>query len=178
MSRSSRRNLLKGIALSFPAAWSAPVVQSVILPAHAQTSGGDNGSEPVPENGPEPVPENGIFSFGSPLLDRSLLNWFVPTAHATSHCDPEVGCATLQDGVLTILVAYDRCCCYSGSGNLDGGSISLSSPDNLCGCGPYTAELMELTGSLGARNLKLSIDGKTLDFIEEVAGNCDCAALL
>ncbi|MDZ7842412.1 MAG: hypothetical protein U5R46_16560 [Gammaproteobacteria bacterium] len=33
-----RRTLLKGIGLSLPAVWGTPVVQSVVLPAHAQTS--------------------------------------------------------------------------------------------------------------------------------------------
>lgn len=39
MSRRSRRRLLKGLALTLPAAWSRPIVESVVLPAHAQTSG-------------------------------------------------------------------------------------------------------------------------------------------
>jgi hypothetical protein len=169
MSRSSRRKLLKGIALSLPAAWSAPVVQSVILPAHAQTSGDESESQP----------EDGRFAFGfSSPLTRNLLNWFVPTAHATSHCAPQVGCATLQDGVLTIFVAHDECCCYNGSGNLDGGSIPLTTGDGYCGgCGPYTAELVELTGVQGARTLRLSIDGQTVDFAEEAAGDCACLTL-
>lgn len=38
MTKQSRRNLLKGLAVSAPAAWSTPLVTSVILPAHAQTS--------------------------------------------------------------------------------------------------------------------------------------------
>jgi hypothetical protein len=38
MTKQSRRNLLKGLAVSAPAAWSSPLVTSVILPAHAQTS--------------------------------------------------------------------------------------------------------------------------------------------
>lgn len=38
MTKRTRRNLLKGLAVSAPAAWSTPLVTSVILPAHAQTS--------------------------------------------------------------------------------------------------------------------------------------------
>lgn len=38
MSQEPRRRLLKGLAVTLPAAWSAPVVESIILPAHAQTS--------------------------------------------------------------------------------------------------------------------------------------------
>lgn len=38
MAKNTRRNLLKGLAVSAPAAWTTPFVTSVILPAHAQTS--------------------------------------------------------------------------------------------------------------------------------------------
>lgn len=112
MARSTRRKLLKGIAFSLPAAWVAPVVQTVVLPAHAQTSGS----------------ENGRFTFTELVqMRRGPLNWLVPTASAGS-CAPVVGCATLEDGVLTIFVAYDPCCCYHGSGNLDGGPYRLRAP--------------------------------------------------
>jgi hypothetical protein len=39
MPTETRRRLLKGLALTLPAAWSRPIVESVVLPAHAQTSG-------------------------------------------------------------------------------------------------------------------------------------------
>lgn len=39
-----RRILLKGIGLSVPAIWATPVVQSVVLPAHAQTSAAESSS--------------------------------------------------------------------------------------------------------------------------------------
>lgn len=38
MTQKSRRTLLKGLAVTLPAAWSRPIVESVVLPAHAQTS--------------------------------------------------------------------------------------------------------------------------------------------
>jgi hypothetical protein len=38
LSQESRRKLLKGLALALPAAWTTPVVESIVLPAHAQTS--------------------------------------------------------------------------------------------------------------------------------------------
>lgn len=41
MRETNRRRMLKGLALSVPAAWTPPLVKSVILPAHAQTSGCD-----------------------------------------------------------------------------------------------------------------------------------------
>jgi hypothetical protein len=38
MANNLRRTALKSFALTLPAAWAAPVVRSVVLPAHAQTS--------------------------------------------------------------------------------------------------------------------------------------------
>lgn len=46
MSQESRRTLLKGLALTLPAAWTTPVVQSVVLPAHAQTSPASSETSP------------------------------------------------------------------------------------------------------------------------------------
>lgn len=40
MSQESRRKLLKGLAVTLPAAWTTPMVESIVLPAHAQTSPG------------------------------------------------------------------------------------------------------------------------------------------
>lgn len=39
MPTNTRRRLLQGLTVMLPAAWTRPVVESVILPAHAQTSG-------------------------------------------------------------------------------------------------------------------------------------------
>lgn len=39
MTQKSRRRALKGIAVTLPAAWSPPLVKSVVLPAHAQATG-------------------------------------------------------------------------------------------------------------------------------------------
>jgi len=35
----TRRKLLKGLAVTIPAAWTRPIVESVVLPAHAVTTG-------------------------------------------------------------------------------------------------------------------------------------------
>jgi hypothetical protein len=41
VSKESRRKLLKGLAVTLPAAWTTPLVESIVLPAHAETSPGD-----------------------------------------------------------------------------------------------------------------------------------------
>jgi len=41
MTQKSRRKVLKGLAITLPAAWATPVVESVVAPAHARTSPGE-----------------------------------------------------------------------------------------------------------------------------------------
>jgi hypothetical protein len=48
MNKKSRRNILKGLAVTTPAVWASPVVESVVLPSHAQTSGSDNSDDICP----------------------------------------------------------------------------------------------------------------------------------
>ncbi len=38
MNKKSRRKVLKGLAIGLPATWATPVVESILLPAHAGTS--------------------------------------------------------------------------------------------------------------------------------------------
>ena len=42
MTEKSRRKVLKGLAVTLPAIWATPVVESVILPAHAAASCSEN----------------------------------------------------------------------------------------------------------------------------------------
>lgn len=47
MPQPSRRHALKGLAVAIPAAWTTPVIQSISLPAHAQTSPAGPADPPV-----------------------------------------------------------------------------------------------------------------------------------
>lgn len=53
MSQQSRRKKVKRLALTIPTVWAIPVVSTVILPAHAQTSpcGAPEGCYQLPEGG-------------------------------------------------------------------------------------------------------------------------------
>ncbi|MDA9983328.1 hypothetical protein N9H39_11535 [Gammaproteobacteria bacterium] len=53
MTKESRRNVLKGLAVTVPAVWATPVVESIILPAHAGISCG--GLEPFDQDNPRHV---------------------------------------------------------------------------------------------------------------------------
>ncbi len=38
MKKNIRRNLLRGLAVAMPATWAKPVINSAVLPVHAETS--------------------------------------------------------------------------------------------------------------------------------------------
>lgn len=80
MTTKSRRRILKGLGLTLPAVWARPVVEAVVLPAHAQTSAPGTGT-PVTCGVPEGcyIFEGGSFSwpggtgpfFDVPFYDNS-----------------------------------------------------------------------------------------------------------
>lgn len=52
MATSTRRRFLAGIAVTAPATWSTPTIKSVVLPAHAQTSGTSQSEDSQEETAP------------------------------------------------------------------------------------------------------------------------------
>lgn len=158
-------------AASLPAAWTQPVVQSVLLPAHAQTSGED--TEPEPEE----VPEDGNFAFPDTLAQGGgLLNWLISTARAQTTC-VIAGCAALENGVVTIWVADSCACCFSGSGNI-GDSIGVTTSDSGCASCPIpTIEVVELTGPSDNRVLTILIGSEQVE-LSETGDTCSCTALV
>ena len=63
MTTSDRRSVLQRLAVTLPAAWSAPVVLSVTLPAHAQTSPANDAAGPASPPGPRPRVFRGALQF-------------------------------------------------------------------------------------------------------------------
>jgi hypothetical protein len=55
MNEKSRRNILKGLAVGTPMVWAKPVVESVMLPAHAEST-----INPAPP--PTPCDFSGCFA--------------------------------------------------------------------------------------------------------------------
>ena len=109
-SSENRRKLLKSIAAgsgaivagkSLPENWARPVVDSVILPAHAQTSG-----EPaafVSSGGPLP----GRVSIDGDSLFADITNTLVPEAKANGFF-PEIPCIVNNgNGIVTVDVIAD-----------------------------------------------------------------------
>ncbi len=66
MAEKSRRKLIKGLGISIPTVWAAPIIEAVILPAHAETTGrGEtcSGSTTLPDETIDFVCNSGISSF-------------------------------------------------------------------------------------------------------------------
>ena len=111
----SRRKLLKSIAAgsgaivagkSLPESWSRPVVDSVMLPAHAQTSPATPPSGGTPPAGDTPPAINGVFTnfSGNGSNDFNLLDQLIPTAMAA----PGVldVCINVNNGVADIYIPW------------------------------------------------------------------------
>ncbi|HSH40935.1 MAG TPA: hypothetical protein VK973_02290 [Arenicellales bacterium] len=92
MTRRSRRRLLKGLALTLPAAWSRPIVESVVLPAHAQTS--------VPGCSADP----GCYVYNIGDSDESF-NWPGGAGPETVELFAGSGCSDTFDETATVVVA-------------------------------------------------------------------------
>ena len=118
-SSDSRRKLLKSIAAgtgavvagkNLPESWSRPVVDSVMLPAHAQTSPGATSTY----SGSIDIPETiGALDPSQDTLLASIMNFVVPTASAGSQPTIQpisaAACATLlaEYAEITIQVILD-----------------------------------------------------------------------
>jgi len=97
MSRPGRRKLLKGVATIVPAVWATPIIKTVILPAHAQTSVDNESNEDPCSGSPgfetfsisvscDPL-ENERLSFG---IDDSgdCPRWVTGTEASDTYSDP------------------------------------------------------------------------------------------
>jgi hypothetical protein len=139
-----------GSAATLPTRWTRPVVESVILPAHAQLSGPHSysGSGTL-------TPVGAMMGAADP---GGLLDLLVPTAAAGTPVPESLNydiCIVVTDGTANvhINVVDSPICTFIGSGAVGGGTIDL--PD----CGPYSsaactvmlnADQTEATGSFGA----------------------------
>jgi hypothetical protein len=125
MSNESRRKLLKSIAAgsgaivagkSLPESWSRPVVDSVMLPAHAETSPGQN------------LTGSYTTQVDVTLGDSNLLDTLIPTAQASivTPAAPWNICINVTNGLAVIQMTNgDKKGIWTGSSNLDFSKITL-----------------------------------------------------
>lgn len=136
MSQESRRRLLKSLTLgsgallagrSLPDRWARPVVDSVMLPAHAQLSGGVATGQFA-----------GPFEFERAEADagESVLDLFVRPAEAAPACPRTITgvcLVVLDDGSVTIKICTDSVLTneYFGSGSVVGDQLTGSAGDYM-----------------------------------------------
>jgi len=196
-SQAGRRGLLKrlvaggtaGAALALPAAWTRPVVQSVVLPAHAQTSPGEEGDFFLES------PPNGALSFRSTDTEvlaegRGLLEWLIPSARAGAEQQPpDCGlcglCGRLRDGRLALFVVgtpfsfeSSQLDCFQGEGRV-GDDIDFSAvngEESVCPP-PLPLRFVGVEGETPNRRVVISFDGGEFDLVEDTARRCVCEAL-
>lgn len=131
MIRDTRRTLLKGLAVTLPAAWTRPVVESVILPAHAQTSPSGCSAEAGCYNQTIQTPEGEI---------NVSFSW--PGGGGPSEGDLILGedCEGLDLGPVTVVVAAnvdeaaDALSCASEDVDQPLGDLALTGGCSFFGC--------------------------------------------
>jgi len=128
-SSESRRKLLKSIAAgsgaivagkSLPDTWSRPVVDSVMLPAHAQTSALTYFTDNL-------MAENNGQQHGESTLFARFSNHLIPEAHAQPR-PPGVGCAKVVGSMLEFEI-WDLSYTLSGMLPLDKSVVNATYQD-------------------------------------------------
>lgn len=145
--------------LSLPDAWKRPVVESVVLPAHGQTT--------APPDTPPDLSDGTFALFGEAIVrapDHRILDYFASTAHAgqIAQINTVTGCLELVDGRLRgdIEFLLDTADCLAeydppggaplgGSANADSIIGALTENDALCATelSPATLEFLSMTGT-------------------------------
>ena len=163
-SKDSRRKLLKSIAAgsgavvagkSLPESWSKPVIDSIVLPAHAATTD-DTGS-----GGP------GVTTTGNPSTTPQLTTTPDPCCEiAETYCGvigndvADIDITVTIDGAVSIVV-------YSGreparavtSVTCSGGSFSVDSSDGRTVTGTVGCGHVTITGEYGGQPYSASVNG-------------------
>lgn len=175
MSSDSRRKLLKSIATgsgaiiagkSLPESWRRPVVDSVMLPAHALTSPGLIYSE-------NNFLIQGTLDTQSDSMLAGLINKCIPIANAQPDlADIFDGCATIMgDNVEVHIQRVDfgdqQTTDFKGSLPLDGSAslLTITSP-----CAPVIATLSASVVSHNNNEIVLNFDGDDIPI--QVAPDC------
>lgn len=176
-----RRKLLIGLASGvigtsqLPGSWSKPIVDAVVLPAHAETTD-DSGTLP-PENTTtaEPVITefSGAYASGDSSAKNDMLDdalaLMVPDAHAgfiaangqiCIKVSPPVGSGASYTAIIQVNQG-DSSAIFTGTGTVNGGNASLA-VDNSCGNQILPPPSFEVTSvSNAGAAYSISVSGAT-----------------
>ncbi len=120
MTQQPRRKVLKGLAITLPTAWATPVVESVILPAHAETS-----VETGVETGPRCEGDCDITS-----VEVNLQSTVQTVTLNGTFCDQPL--VTVDDAPVLVLSSSTDTIVFDANGFIDSGSTYTVVVD--CGC--------------------------------------------
>ena len=126
----NKRDVLKGLAVG--SVWATPVVSSVMLPAHAITSGAIYSATGLLHNG---TTQNSIDSHS---LIADLTNSLIPKAHAKAGGE-FYACAIVSESTAYVSIAGFGFAFGSTVGMIRRGVLNLPSPENDGAYGTITA---------------------------------------
>jgi hypothetical protein len=191
-----RRLMLGGtVAAAAPGTWTRPVVETIVLPAHAQTSpghtlDGDFFPEPGGDGPPEIVPLDARR--GSAKSSRlAWLDWLMPGAYAGSSppeipelpCSPCGLCARIEDETVTLTILRIESetlseICYEASGKI-GQTVHFSLVSGLpvyCST-PGSIQIVRIEDEAPGRTLVLGDGTSELNLVEDPSRQCSCGEL-
>ncbi|HSH41482.1 MAG TPA: hypothetical protein VK973_05080 [Arenicellales bacterium] len=179
-------SVVAGVAAAAPARWTRPVVESVMLPAHAQTSAD------VPEDGDFFMDLSGLLRPNgisqrqdeepAPVWAR-LLDLIMPVAHAQTDgpsCLPCGACARIRSGKITLTVtglSDGNQFCLEATGRLGGSAgFQLKSGDAGTCIEENRVEFLRIEGSAPARTLVVG-GGPEVGLDEDPSRTCNCVEM-
>ncbi len=157
----ARRRALLGLAggvvgaTQLPATWTKPVVDSVLLPAHAQTTvvptttvfmQNFRGQFSVDINfGSIDQPQEGLYA--------TILDTVIPKAHAGFRMSPADMCIEVNGTSFTATLLVNNDILFTASGTVGGGPVTLTDVD---GCTSVPTELTVNSASSAGADYTLS----------------------
>lgn len=174
-----------GVTASLPATWTQPIVQSVLLPAHAQTSLGEieDGDFFAVSDLVQNVDRFG--GAGAEVASQSgWLDWLIPGAHAQTRppeCSFCGACARIRNGRVTLVVAGvssdEDDVCFEATGSIGETSPfqQVAGPGGACTT-PISVPIQSLEGTAPNRTLVLGAGSDILQMNEDPSRSCNCNA--
>ncbi|HSH41380.1 MAG TPA: hypothetical protein VK973_04570, partial [Arenicellales bacterium] len=174
---------LAGAAAALPSRWTRPVVQSVLLPAHAQLSGEPDGDfllAFVTERSRRSENVHGYAKRGSG--QSGWLDLLVPNAHAgtvnINDCFACNLCGRLRSGQITVSLTFTPPAentllnCYEATGDIgdtvNPGFVSGTSLE----CVIPSVSIISLDGEAPNRTLAVAVGGEEHSLLEDPSRTC------
>lgn len=174
-----------GVLATLPSRWTRPVVESVALPAHAQTSPSDDGdfftTGPIMSS----VTTDESYELAGASSRAGWMSWVIPNAQAQVQpactlCDV---CARINDESITVTMLFtlpdtnSAIACFAGTGET-GETLTLQAVSGSeLSCGVTAPTIVSVGGTAPARTMVLAIGLGQVQLEEDPTQDCACGAL-